>query len=395
MPSGAAVVRYEGKRGVVWRIKYADADGRQVMETLGPEREGWTERKAEAELRERLVRVERHRYRRPPPVTFGTFAKRWVDEHAEARGLKRSTRDGYKAILEQHLELELGALKLAAVDVDQLERYVARKKREGLQPRTINRHLNVLSALFKAAHRRGLVAGNPVALVERPREPRRRWTILSPAEIGRVERAFSEIATNEAEAAARAWAEQARVVFVAVLFTGLRRGEVLGLRWRHVFLADPEGARLEVRETVVHGHAETPKSEGAERTIALGPKLADELFEHRARTAFAGDDERVFCHPQTGGVFDHKRYAVTLRRALAKANVDRPMRPFHDGRHSSITNAAAAGTPPAALQARAGHSDYSTTQLYIDLAGETFRGEAERLEQRLSGVGSVEKTGRN
>jgi integrase len=168
--------------------------------------------------------------------------------------------------------------------------------------------------------------------------------------------------------------------------------EILGLRWRHVHLADPEGARLEVRETWVHGRPETPKSERAERTIALGPKLADELFAHRAGSAFQGDDERVFCNTQTGGVIDHKRYATTLRAALAKAKVDRPMRPFHDGRHSSITNAAAAGVSPAALQARAGHSDYSTTQLYIDLAGETFRAEAELLEQRLSGS-PVAKTG--
>jgi hypothetical protein len=62
------------------------------METLGREADGWTERKAEAELRERLVRVERHRYRRPPPLTFAAFAERWVDEHADSRALKRSTR---------------------------------------------------------------------------------------------------------------------------------------------------------------------------------------------------------------------------------------------------------------------------------------------------------------
>jgi site-specific recombinase XerD len=123
--------------------------------------------------------------------------------------------------------------------------------------------------------------------------------------------------------------------------------------------------------------------------------LADELFQHRARSAFDGDDERVFCHPETGGVLEHKRYAKTLKAALAKAKVEKPLRPFHDGRHSSITNAAAAGTPPAALQARAGHSDYSTTQIYIDLAGERFREEAERLEQRLSGTEAVEKSGRN
>jgi integrase len=59
---------------------------------------------------------------------------------------------------------------------------------------------------------------------------------------------------------------------------------------------------------------------------------------------------------------------------------EKPMRPFHDGRHSSITNAAAAGVAPAALMARAGHSDFKTTQGYIDLAGETFRAEAELLE---------------
>src|SRR5918994_1720361 len=44
MPSGAAVIRYDGKRGTVWRIKYADATGRQVMETVGAERDGVTRR---------------------------------------------------------------------------------------------------------------------------------------------------------------------------------------------------------------------------------------------------------------------------------------------------------------------------------------------------------------
>jgi integrase len=61
------------------------------------------------------------------------------------------------------------------------------------------------------------------------------------------------------------------------------------------------------------------------------------------------------------------------------------MRPFHDGRHSSITNSAAAGLSPAALMSRAGHSDFKTTQGYIELAGETFRAEASRLEERLWG----------
>ena len=117
----------------------------------------------------------------------------------------------------------------------------------------------------------------------------------------------------------------------------------------------------------------------------MGERLSSELFDHRARSAYQGDDERVFCNPLTGRPLDPKRYAATLKLALTRAKVDRPMRPFHDGRHTSITNAAAAGTPPAALMARAGHSDFATTQGYIDLAGETFRAEAELLEARLFG----------
>ena len=236
---------------------------------------------------------------------------------------------------------------------------------------------------MKAAESRGLVRSNPVSAVERPREPRRRWTILSPVEIGRVEQAFVEL-VSAAEGDERTWREQARVVFLTVLSAGLRRGEILGLRWRHVALTDPDGARLRVEETWVRGGPDTPKSEKSERTIALGERLASELFDHRARTAFQGDDERVFCS-QTGGPLDVARYSATFRVALRRAAIDRPMRPFHDGRHTSITNAAAAGVGPAALMARAGHSDFKTTQGYIDLAGEAFRDEAVLLEERLFG----------
>lgn len=222
-------------------------------------------------------------------------------------------------------------------------------------------------------------------LVDRPREPRGRWTILSPAEVQRVERAFRELAAEAEDYAERAWRMQALVVFIIVMACGLRRGEVLGLKWRNVHLADPDGASLRVVETVVRGHEDTPKSEAGERTIALGCRAADELVEHRARSRFQGDDERTFCHPETGGVLDHKRYAKTLRLALKRAEVERPMRPFHDGRHTSITNSAKAGFSQAALMARAGHSDFATTQIYIDLSGEAFREEAELLEARLWG----------
>jgi integrase len=384
MPSG--VVKYTGSRGVVWRIRYVDAGGQQVQETLGAAADGWTRRRAASELRDRLQAVEREGYRRPEPVTFASFAHEWLADYPERKGLKSSTVRGYRGIVDGHLIPVFGSGKVADVDVDRVERYVAGKRRKGLGPRTVNRHLNVLSLILNAAVRRRLIAANPVGHIDRPPEPRRRWRILSPVEIRAVEKALDEmIEAADPGSEERAWRETVRVVFLVNYGTGLRLGELLGLRWRAVRLADPEGASLRVEETLVRGRVDTPKSERGERTIALGPRLADELFQHRARTAYDGDDERVFVSPHRGCALNPKRYAKTLRDALTKAGIVDYVRPTHDGRHSSITNAAAAGTAPAALMARAGHSDFKTTQGYIDLAGETFREEAQRLERRLWG----------
>jgi integrase len=139
-------------------------------------------------------------------------------------------------------------------------------------------------------------------------------------------------------------------VFLTAYGIGLRRGEIRGLRWRVVRLADPEGANCRVSETRVRGAVDTPKSERGERTIALGRRLADELLEHRARTVYSGEDERIFCLPTLGAALSTKAYAATVRPALARAEITDYIRRFHDGRHSSITNGAAAGESPAVLR---------------------------------------------
>jgi integrase len=113
------------------------------------------------------------------------------------------------------------------------------------------------------------------------------------------------------------------------------------------------------------------------------------LCNYRASTPFAGEDERVFVNPRTGSPFRPSRFGNLLRDALKRAGVEGYIRPCHDLRHSSITNAAAAGTSPEALMSRAGHSDCATTRRYVDLAGERFREEGDRLERRLAGERNV------
>jgi len=206
---------------------------------------------------------------------------------------------------------------------------------------------------------------------------------LQPEEVGAVARGFDELIADELDPDERAWIEQARVVFLVVYGLGLRRGEVLGLRWRSVQLADPEHRpTLSVEMATVRGRDGAPKSTTSRRTLVLDEFLAGELFDHRGRSRYQGDAERVFGHPLKGSALDHKRYGVTFRAALERAGITDYVRPFHDGRHSAITNDAAAGNSGLAVVRRAGHSDFRVTQMYLDLAGVEFAEEAERAAAR-------------
>jgi hypothetical protein len=92
-------------------VKYVDAAGRQVKERLGRTTDGWTERKAKAELDARLTDVRRDGLRKPHALTFASFADEWLATYPDAKGLKRSTRESYKTIIERHLKPALGHLR--------------------------------------------------------------------------------------------------------------------------------------------------------------------------------------------------------------------------------------------------------------------------------------------
>ena len=109
------------------------------------------------------------------------------------------------------------------------------------------------------------------------------------------------------------------------------------------------------------------------------------MWTHRRWSAYSGDDEYVFPNPRTGTPLGENRYSDLMKLARHRAGIEEYVRPSHDLRHSSITNAAAVGVAPEALMSRSGHSSYATTRHYIDLAGERFREEANQIEDRLWG----------
>jgi len=130
---------------------------------------------------------------------------------------------------------------------------------------------------------------------------------------------------------------------LTALGTAMRRGELVGLRWRSIKLLE---AKVEIRETFVRGRFTTPKSRASRRVVELGPRTLAVLEEQGRRTAYRGDEDLVFGHPTKGTPVDtSKRANRCLKPALARARIEKPFRPFHDLRHTSLTHAAGRATP--------------------------------------------------
>lgn len=383
-PRWGRVWRYDGKRGVVWRIRYRDATGRRVLETLGKE-PTWNRKRAERELRRRLVDVERDGFRKPERILFGDFARTWFRDYMPARNLKATTVGNYRSSLERHLLPYFGSYALDELDSrpELVDRFIAAKIAEGLAPKTVTNLLLDLQVILKQAVRWRLMRANPVAGAERPRVERPEMQVLTEAEIAALGAAYAEL-EREASERELPWWRLARAITFVGLGTALRRGELLALRWRDVRMLE---RLLQVREALVAGKFTTPKSRSSRRTIELGPRTLALLQEHWRTSAYQGEDELVFCHPAKGTPLDSSKLArVYLRPALRRAGVTKPFRPFHDLRHTALTHEAAAGNPQAYVQLKAGHSQGAITERYIHAAQVLFPGAAARGEERMFGI---------
>jgi integrase len=156
-----------------------------------------------------------------------------------------------------------------------------------------------------------------------------------------------------------------RVLVLAAAMTGLRQGELLGLRWRDV---DWSVQRIRVRNTFVRGeHSTAGKSDlSTRRSVPMTDRLAGELDRWSRRSMYSTDDDLVFAHPQTGHPLDRSKVTRRFKAACRAAGV-REVR-FHDLRHTFATRLAATGQPMRTIQEFLGHADSKTTQIYAHYA---------------------------
>jgi integrase len=344
-------VRESSRRGKIYSIRYKDGSGRYIRETLGSAAAGWTKAKARKVEQQRLGAVERG-YVHSERVSFPAYAERWAGETSVRRDWRWRTIKAYDRSV-YRLTRHFKRFKVEDINAVHVQNFIAFASRK-YAPKTVNLDLNVLHAIFDMAYVEGRVEKNPVDHAPRPKVPRKKWRILKPEEIQRVERAFTD--------------DEQRLMFKMLTRTAMRRTELVSLRWRDI---DFERGLVRVEDS---------KTEAGLRSIALPGLLLSEL---RGRM-----DQNPATHvfrPGKGRPGTTAWYTKGFKKALTDANITDYVRPFHDMRHTSLTNSAVLGAAPMALMAKAGHKSFNTTRQYLDLAGTVFPDEAEKLERRLSG----------
>ncbi len=351
--AGHLFVRRDSAGRESWYGKWY-ADARQVKRKIGPRRgpdgRGLDRREAERKLRRLAEEVAP-----PPDSRVGVEeAGALLIEHLEALGRKPATVEAYDSLLRVHLAPHFAGWSLDAINADDLEAFVRAKASEGKSPKTVRNALGLLHSIYEFGQRKGWARSNPCKLIDKPRDDGDAdIRFLEREEVEAVVRAESEVGDELAPTLA--------LMYRAAAMTGLRMGELIGLRWLDL---DWSAGKVRVRRSYVRGEFSTPKSRRGSRAVPLADELAAELERHFQGSPFQADEDLVFAHPRLGGPLDRSKVRKRFKRAVARAEV-RDVR-FHDLRHTFGTQMAGVGVPMRTLQEWMGHRDFKTTLIYAD-----------------------------
>ena len=293
--------------------------------------------------------------RRPVPdqrLKLGPFLWQWLEEVAKPT-IRTSTYSSYKSIVEQHLVPGLGRNTVAKLSPADVQAFLNQKSASGLSPRRVQYIHAVLRRALVTGEKWGHVSRNVAKLADPPRVTRKEIRPLTPEQAGVLIESSAD--------------DRLHAIYVTALGTGLRQGELLGLRWDDL---DLDAKRLTVRHTLARVGGELvllePKTERSRRTIALPWVVVSALRGHSTRQKMdrllAGsrwvDSGHVFT-TTNGTPLDAATVTRAFQRALAHAGL--PHCRFHDLRHAAATFLLAQGFTLEDVKNLLGHSSIVLT----------------------------------
>jgi integrase len=277
---------------------------------------------------------------------------------ARAHRLRPGSLEVYERQYRTRIAPTLGSLRLDQLTRQRLEAWLAGLVERDPARRSVEQAVTALSSMLGVAAEWGRLPTNPALKLRLPARP------------GRAASGAERVLDRDQIAAmlAACKARRSQTLLRAAAETGMRRGELIGLRWDDVLLDE---RRIVVRRSVWQGgqgtrHVLTPKM-GRTRRVAITDALADALDTYRAEQAVAGNDVRAgYVWPgRAGGPTGRDSPSNLLERVLDRAGLvdseGKPLVSFHGLRHSAASIALASGVPLIVVSRQLGHSRVDVT----------------------------------
>ena len=366
-------IRKRGKNS--WQLIFdlpRDADGKrkQARHTVHG-----TKRDAEAKMRELLSGLDKGEYVAPSKETVSSYLARWLATYA-ATNTNIRTQEDYCGIVRRYIDPNIGTVPLSRLRPEQLDVLYGEMKARGLSARTILHTHRVLREALAHAIKRRLLTRNVCDAVDPPRPKPKEMVSLDEDGLAR----FLSVAESS---------YYGNVFFVAS-YTGLRRSEVLALKWSAVDLdAGTISVVAGLHRIPGHGLVTLPtKTQQSRRLISITPEVVEVLRQTRGAQVLKQielgslwqDSGFVFTQPD-GAPVDPELVTKAFAR-MAKASGFTGIR-FHDLRHTHASLMMKAGINPKVVSERLGHSSIAIT---MDIYSHVLPGIQEEAAHRFASL---------
>jgi integrase len=324
-------------------------------------------------------------------LTVEQYLRQWLASISDS--VSGSALYAYRNHVEVHIIPALGKVRLTELRVQDVERAklrwaasVPKRRKDGrLSPRTVRHIYETLRAALNRAKRQRRISINPCELLDPPRVERKEMQGLDADGAAALLQACEDCPIGAA--------------IVTSLGTGLRRGELLALRWSDI---DLEAGVLTVQRSIErvyrHSRFKDPKTNRSKRTISLPRFVTQRLRRHYAEQGsrllhegFGRPTPATLVFERGGEPWVPNTFGAAFVRALRNASL--PHLRLHDLRHTFATMALEAGVDLKTVSNALGHSTISTTaDIYAHVTDSLMRNAADRIDDA---IGSALQKARN
>jgi integrase len=284
-------------------------------------------------------------------LTLGEYLKRWLADSVRG-SVRHSTYSSYRRQVDRYLIPAIGRVKLTKLTHMHVQGLYRQMQDRGLSARTVQYTHAVLHRALEQAVRWNMIPRNVCDAVDVPQVRREEMRPLDAEQTRRLLRTAS--------------GERLEALYVLAVRTGMRPGELLGLRWEDVTLSDAEGT-LRVNRALSEGELNTPKTKGSRRRIRLSAGSARALKAHRERQLEEREQkaglwkEHDLVFPSSVGTpLAHRNVVRSFKTLLKRAGLPSSIR-LYDLRHTCATLLLSRNVHPKYVQELLGHASVALT----------------------------------